>query len=263
MDTSDRGALPDGRGSSGLDPLDPVVPDPVAQALDALDRAAADRELFELAAEHDAGGPAWEELVAALSAYAWNVLDPWICCGEIYTRVSGKLAGLDLRAMAHQRLSTDAFCREEVIAHTITRAVEKLRNAIRTGSGWDPRKGLALRSYFITGCLNEFVYVVRRENQWWTSHRREPTGPDEPTEAAGLLSGSRLNIDPAEIVTTRLVVFQYLAGLSAEDRKVLWAHAIGYSHAEIAHLFRNLTPKAIERRLHKIRKHARLSVRNR
>ncbi|MFF3569251.1 hypothetical protein ACFYXQ_15885 [Nocardia jiangxiensis] len=165
--------------------------------------------------------------------------------------------------MAQQRLSTDTFCREEVIAHTIARTLEKLRNAIRTGTGWDPRKGLALRSYFINGCLNEFVCVVRKERKWWTTHPGAPAEAGESTETARLLWGSRINVDPAEIVTNRVVLFQYLAGLSAQDRKVLWAHTIGYSHAEIAYLFRKATSKAIERRLHKIRKHARLSVRNR
>ncbi|WP_157163429.1 sigma factor-like helix-turn-helix DNA-binding protein [Nocardia aobensis] len=260
MDTSDRGALPDGRRSSCPDP---TVSGPVAEALDALDRAQADRELFELVAEHGASGPVWEELVTALSAYAWNVLDPWICSSDIYARVARKFVGLDLWSMAQQRLSTDTFCREEVIAQTIARTVEKLRNAIRAGKGWDPRKGLALRSYFINGCLNEFVYVVRKENQWWTTHPGEPTSSGESAAAERLLWGSRLNVDPAEIVTNRVVLFQHLAGLSAEDRNVLWAYMIGYSYAEIAHLFRNTTPKTIERRLHKIRKHARLSVRNR
>lgn len=237
----------------------------VAEAAAALDRVHADCELFALLVEHNAEGVVWENVVEELAAYASQVLDPWIRSGAIYIQLSRKFIGMPAWSAGRQRLVDDQTCREDVIAHTIIRALEKLRRGLREGTGWDPRKGLALNSYFINGCLTEFVCVFEKERQWWNTHQGA-ADYDEAIEligfSASVLWGSRVVADPADIVTNRIVLLEHLAGLTADDRTALWAHLNGYSHAEIAHLL-HVTSKAIERRLHRLRKHARLSVRNR
>ncbi|WP_067834348.1 sigma-70 family RNA polymerase sigma factor [Nocardia lijiangensis] len=279
MGTSDTDAVPPDRLSSDLDPIDATAPPPgaadpfgepdgsvadlVGEAVDALERAQADRALYELAAEHGGTGPVWEHLVEALAEYAWQVLDPWIHRRGIYPVLSRMFVGLEVGTLARERLANDQVHREEVIAHTISRALYKLGKALRTDTGWDPGKGLTLRSYFLNGCLHEFVYVYQKEQRWSGTHTApiEDSDADELIESGrGALWASGLGRDPADIVTNRIVLLEHLATLRADDRTLLWAHAVGYSHAEIAHLFSDVTPKAIERRLYRLRK---LFVRNR
>lgn len=235
-------------------------------ALEALNRAQGDCDLFDFLVAHGARGPVWEDVVEKVSAYAWQVLEPWICSGAIYERLAGKYLGIREWPAGRRRLAGDRAYREEVIAHVVARALEKLQQGLVTGTGWDPRKGLALSSYFVQGCLHEFVYVFDREHRWWTTHHSSSGIYDEAIEPVGpgstVLWGSGLGADPAEIVTDRIMLLDHLAALSETDRIVLWAHAIGYAHAEIAHLL-SVTAKAIERRLHRIRNTTHLYVRNR
>lgn len=258
----------DAAGYAQVAPPQVAHHDPVAEAVEVLDRAQADRELFELLLVHGVDGVVWERLVAALVAYAAQVLDVWISRGEIYTQVVWRFPGRQFWLPAQQRLARDPHYREDFVDHTIVRALEKLQIGLRTGTGWNPAKGRTLRSYFIDGCLHEFVYVFDKEQRWWRTHQTEQTvDHTEDTETTSsphiLARESMPGSDPADVVCNRIVLADHLASLSDYNRTVLWAHVNGYTHAEIAHLFPDTTPKAIERRLHRLRQHARNSVRTR
>jgi DNA-directed RNA polymerase specialized sigma24 family protein len=226
-----------------------------------LERVQADFEVFDLLVERGVKGVLWEQIVEALAAYASEVLDPWIRTGVIYAQTSHKLLGVPDWPAGRDRLACDQNYREEMIAHIVVRALEKLQKGLRAGTGWNPRKGLSLASYFVTGCLHEFVYLFKKEHRWWTTHQCElDDTSDELIGSAGLWD-SRLGADPADIVTSRMAVLEHLAALSPVDRTALWANLSGYSNAEIAHLLQ-VTTKAVERRLHRLRQKARQSVRS-
>lgn len=270
MGTSDIAAVPpDSPTSSGPGPMEPAAPQNLSEVLrkrdDATARLQADYELLEHLVAHNARGLAWEAVVESLSTYAAQVLDGWIRSGMVFTQLSRKLIGVRSWPVGRERLATDAWFREEVIAHCIVRALEKLQYKLRTGNGWDPRKGSSLTTYFITGCLNEFVYVFEKERQWWTTANTSDDleiGEAVETGSRMLWSSARTQTDVAETVTDRILALDHLATLTDIDRDILWAVADGYTHKEIAHLLQ-VTAKAVERRLDRIRTRARLSVRNR
>ncbi|MET7774127.1 sigma-70 family RNA polymerase sigma factor [Nocardia sp. NPDC005366] len=256
-------------GTDGFDELDSnfTVLDQVGNPVDpavwaaCLDRVQAEFELFGLLVAHDAQGVVWSNVIEELSAYATQVLDPWIGSGKIYAQTGGKLFGLPDWSVGRERLARDQVYREEVIDHVVVRALGKLQKGLRDGTGWNPHRGLSLASYFVSGCLHEFVWVFRKEHRWWTSHHGELAAPVDETFGAVGLWGSRPNADPAQIVIDRITLIEYLATLSLDDRTLLWATISGYSQIEIAHLMQ-VTSKAVERWLHRIRKKARQSVRN-
>ncbi|WP_328393275.1 sigma factor-like helix-turn-helix DNA-binding protein [Nocardia sp. NBC_00416] len=226
-----------------------------------LERVQADFEVFDRLVDSDVKGEPWEQIVEALDAYASGVLDPWIRTGVIYAQTSHRLLGVPDWPAGRDRLACDQNYREEMIAHIVVRAMEKLQKGLRAGTGWNPRKGLSLASYFVTGCLHEFVYLFKKEHRWWTTHQCElDDSSDELIGSAGLWD-SRLGADPADIVISRMIVLEHLAALSPVDRTALWANLSGYSNAEIAHLLQ-VTTKAVERRLHRLRQKARQSVRS-
>ncbi|MBF6340894.1 LuxR family transcriptional regulator [Nocardia abscessus] len=244
---------------------------PTASTCDPVDapaRLQADRELLELLIAHAARGLVWEKVVEDLSAYAAQVLDSWIRSGMVFTQLARKLIGVNSWPAGRERLASDKYYREDVVAHCIVRALDKLQHKLRTGQGWDPRKGSSLATYFITGCLNEFVYVFEKERQWWTTtHQPGNLDARETSElldagARVLWSSAQTHTDIAEMVTDRIFVLEHLATLTDTERTILWAVADGYTHAEIAHLL-HVTTKAVERRLSRMRTRARMSVRNR
>ncbi|MEV6340983.1 hypothetical protein AB0M12_40465 [Nocardia vinacea] len=238
----------------------------VEEAVGELDRANAERALFELLLEHDVQGPVWETTVGDLAAYGVQVLKAWIQTDEIYSKLGSKLRGLASWPAARERLATDRAYRDDIIDNTIAGALDKLRKGLRDRTGWDPCRGLKLRSYFINGCLDEFKNVFENDLRWWRTHQTSPVEYADLAELVGLgfepQWGSRLSIDPAITVTERMVISGFLSTLSSTDKIIVFAVAEGYKYAEIAHLFPNKTSKAIERRMSRLRKQARLYVRN-
>ncbi|WP_063131657.1 sigma factor-like helix-turn-helix DNA-binding protein [Nocardia fusca] len=238
----------------------------LAAALEALNRAQGDYDLFDALVRHGARGLVWEMVAERVAAYAWQVLESWICSGAIHEKLSSRYLGIPDWPTGRQRLAGDQVYREEIIAHVVAAALEKLQQGLAAGTGWDPRKGRSLSSYFVEGCLIAFVSMFAKEHRWWTAHHSSADLYDEVIEAGvsgtTVLWGSELGTDPADIVTDRIVLLDCLAAMPETDRLVLWAHACGYTHAEIAHLM-SVTSKAIERRLHRIRNATHLSVRNR
>ncbi|WP_216908584.1 sigma-70 family RNA polymerase sigma factor [Nocardia noduli] len=233
-------------------------------AADAL-RMQAELELYELLTADGISALVWEKVVEELSAYGSQVLDPWIRNGVIYAKARRLVIGLPDWPAGRERLAGDRNYRQDMIAHTIVGALGKLHTNLSTDQGWDPRKGATLSSFFITGCLIEFVSVFDKERVWWTTHHAGPVDFVEATELVesgrAVLWGTQLGADPAEVVTNRVVLFDYLATLSADERLILWANVNGYSHAEIAQLL-GVTTKAVERRLYRLRESARMSVRS-
>lgn len=242
------------------------APGPVEQAVEELDQAAAERELFELLRRQGVKGPVWETVVVALSEYATQVLDPWIWTGEVYSKLTEKKIRLGARAAEREALTANRDYRQEIIDRTVVGALTKFRDHMRAGKGWDPCQGAKLRTYFITACLYEFPQAFGEDLRWRRTHQPLSSDYDDIADLLDTRDASRtLSVrDPLETVTDRLMIQAYLATLTRPDKIIVLAVAQGYTHGEIAHLFPDLalTPKAVERRLQRIRKHARLNLRS-
>ncbi|MGV9337009.1 hypothetical protein [Nocardia sp. NPDC003726] len=239
-------------------------PGPVEQASAA--QAAAEEKLFELLRAQGVQGPVWKTVIIALSEYATQVLDPWIWSGEIYSKLDEKMIGLKIGTTERAALTVNREYRQEIIAHTVVGALTKFREAMRAGKGWDPCRGAQLRTYFVTACLYEFPRVLEGDLRWRRTNQPVPVEYDDINELleTGGRGMFRPHVDPIAAATDRLMITNYLATLTAPDQIIVRAVAEGYTHAEIAHLFPSLalTPKAIERRLYRVRQEARLALRS-
>ncbi|WP_157128739.1 hypothetical protein [Nocardia amamiensis] len=205
-------------------------------------------------------------MIIAMSEYATQVLDPWIWTGEIYRKLSDKAIGLKANAAEREALTADRDYRQEIIARTVVGALTKFQEAMRAGKGWDPCRGAKLRTYFITACLYAFPQVFEEELRWRRANQPVPVEYDNIAELLDARSPSSAGgaADPSTAVIDRLMIEDYLATLAESDKLIVLAVAQGYTHAEIAHLLssQTATPKAIERRLDRIRKNARLALRS-
>ncbi|WP_431956937.1 RNA polymerase sigma factor [Nocardia lijiangensis] len=222
--------------------------------------------MFELLHAHGVQGPVWETVIVAMSEYATRVLDPWIRTGEIYNKLVDKVIGVKASAVEREALTVDRDYRQDIIARTVVGALTKFQAAMRAGRGWNPCQGAKLRTYFITACLYEFPRIFEEDLRWRRTNQPVPVEYDDINELLEA-HGPRMfrsAADPVAAVTDRLMIEDYLATLTGPDRIIVLAVAEGYTHAEIAHLFPSLalTPKAVERRLHRVRKDARLALRS-
>ncbi|WP_433523831.1 hypothetical protein ACQPZ2_00765 [Nocardia pseudovaccinii] len=240
-------------------------PAPVEQALEVLDQAAAERELFELLRSEEVQGPVWDWVATALIEYATQVLHPWICTGEIYRRLAEKRIGLKADADERRVLVVDRDRRIEIIDRTVVDALTKFQGHMRAEKGWDPCRGAMLRTFFLTACLFEFRRVLEEDLRWRRTNQPVSHGVNGIEELVDTrsCSGSRSGADPMSVVTERMAILEFLATLSPTDRIIVLKVAHGYTQREIADLFpnANLTTKVIEHRLRKIREHARLNLR--
>jgi hypothetical protein len=289
-DPSDPGNLSDGLRSCASDPLptrsggkradaeaEPAAdaPSPCSScavcsasgpARDGLDRAGAERDLFELLIKHRVEGEVWQTVVTELSKYASRVLDQWILSRQIYAKLAAK--GITLRAEPDQQelLALDWDRRQDIVNNTVVGALLNFQQKMRAGRGWDPCQGLKIRTYFINTCLYEFVRVFEADRRWRSVNRFLPLECNDiaEIEELGFRSpwGARMGADPAEMVIEQMSIKEYLENLTPEDKTILWESANGRTHAEIADLFPSMTSKAIERRLSRIRKQAGPSGRN-
>ncbi|UGT59116.1 hypothetical protein [Nocardia asteroides] len=228
------------------------------------DQATAERELFEVLRAEQARGPAWEHVVVALSEYAVQVLDPWIWTGEIYRQLAEKQIRLKAGVSEREALAAERDYRHEVIERTVAAALRKFRDQVQAGQGWDPCQGAQLRTYFIRTCLLQFPAAFGEGLRWRRIHQPIPPEYDTIAELLDARRSSVATEDPSVMVTSRILLEKYLAMLTETDKMILLAVANGYTQREVAHLFPNqaFTPKAIERRLYRIREHARLHLRS-
>lgn len=240
--------------------------DPVGLAIEALDQAAAERELFELLRTQGVQGAVWEMVAIGLAEYATQVLNPWIWTGEIYKKLAER--GIHPKADTDERraLAVDRDYRLEIVERTVVDALMTFQSHMRDRKGWDPCQGAMLRTFFLTACLFEFRRVFEKDLRWRrTVHNPRSPGLDGIDEMmrTGGCRASGASTDPMSAVTERLAIEEYLATLSPTDKIIVLKVAQGYTHREIADLFPdlNLTPKRIEHRLRRIRERARLNLR--
>ncbi|MGW4768825.1 hypothetical protein ACWEO2_12400 [Nocardia sp. NPDC004278] len=241
-------------------------PAPVEQqALEVLDQAVAERGLFELLRAKEVHGLVWDIVATTLIEYATQVLDPWICTGEIYRRLAEKRIGLKAGADERRALVVDRDRRIEIIDRTVVDALTKFQGDMRAGKGWDPCRGAMVRTFFLGACLYEFRRVFEEDLRWRRTNQPVSHGVDgiEGLMDARGCVGSQSGTDPMSVVTKRMAILEFLATLSPTDRIIVWKVAHGYTQREIADLFpnTNLTTKVVEHRLRKIREHARLNLR--
>ncbi|MGW0180146.1 hypothetical protein [Nocardia sp. NPDC003345] len=238
-------------------------PGPVAQAVELLNEAAAEQELYELLRAHEVRGEVWETVVATITAYAGQVLDPWIWTGEIYRRLAKKRIRLQAGPAERASLTADREYRQEVIGRTIIGALTKFQAKMREGKGWNPCRGAKLTTYFLTACLYEFPQAFGEDLRWRRTNQLIGSEYDDVVKLLDTRQSSTIRAgDPLDAVTDRLMIQAFLATLTDIDKIIVLAASHGYTHREIAHLFPELTVRAVEGRIGQIRKSAHRNLRS-
>lgn len=228
------------------------------QELDGLDELAerteqqrqlvVDQEIYDELALSDFAGPGYELFTKQIASYGLGVMRAWIATGRIFP----------LCAAEGIRLPDElGGCTEEDVSGlanaTVTQALIDFREKGLRGGGWRPEGGRSLRTYFVTGCVYAFPNAYRswrREQARWRRTVHATLAPEDLNAICDLAAP----IDIATDVATRLDGAAFYAGLSRRQREMVFLDAHGYSHAEIAHLMQEKSPKAVEGVLYRIRR---------
>ncbi|MEV6281048.1 hypothetical protein [Nocardia sp. NPDC051832] len=217
------------------------------------ERSAVDEELYLALHEHDFAGPAWDEFAETLIRHGASVLTGWSRSGWIFKALRDHGVRLTPPAtqLERQRLGSEGRFRQELVRASVASALIKVQRELRAGSGWNPDRGRSLSSYFVGACVlalgNEFRKWRRRD------HFRYPRDGDlDPFELADCGYGEFCLLapfpDPEATAITNAMLREELSGLTELERAIVWAKVNGYTAAEIAELYPDITRKAIEYR---------------
>lgn len=215
----------------------------------ASDRSDVERTLFEALRAVDFRGRPWDLFADRLVRHGLVVIDAWAGSGTIFTEAASK--GMPLAPTDTERLLVGQRDRAQLVNGAVAEAVRKFREDARNGTGWRPDGGVALATYFVTGCVIAFVGEFRR----WRRADPDTIPVPDAAEFDALVVGhsGHRSEDPAIRVADRDALRRQLEKLTERDRKIVWAKSEGYSNDEIAALFAERSGKAVERRWSRIR----------
>jgi DNA-directed RNA polymerase specialized sigma24 family protein len=205
-----------------------------------------DLELYDELALSNFSGPGYALFAKQIAGYGLGVMRAWIVTGQIFSECAkqGCRLSIELEPRAEHDVSSLAN-------DTVASALIDFREKGLRGGGWQPEAGRSLRTYFVTGCVYAFPNIYRswqRERERW----RRTVGMNFPPDEAGIFDTAGPT-DVAAEVLLRLEVDAVYAGLPAKQRTMLLLHSRGYTHAEIAELMGEKSPRAVEAVLYRVR----------
>jgi hypothetical protein len=122
-----------------------------------LDRLAGDAELAASLREQGFQGPDYEVFEGVTIRYGVGVLRGWAVKGLLLQKaLEKKIRGMPLEAS--RRFDYDTA--DELAGESVARALEPFRVKALLGGKWNPRRGAAMKTYFVTGCLIKATDVV-------------------------------------------------------------------------------------------------------
>jgi DNA-directed RNA polymerase specialized sigma24 family protein len=140
---------------------------------------------------------------------------------------------------------------DSMVQETVASALEAFLRRCRAGEGWDPDRGSTLNDYFLGLCRGEFANVFRR---WLTSRTR---GEAELRTDGG---PNALHADEdtarAALARTLLQKIKDTGVLSELQRRLLFGHAYGLTHYELARQY-DISSRAVEGHIHRARRQLR------
>ncbi|WP_433329481.1 hypothetical protein [Spirillospora sp. CA-294931] len=200
-------------------------------------------------------GPAMEVVKGELAEYAIAVLMAWTRNGEIMKRTRAR--GRPISVVEYGPGRWEYEDRLELAIETTARALDYFVDTALAGGRWDPRKGAALKTYFVGACVLQFpnVYAVwAREQNQWARHIEASDEPDEPTSPHNPTSDTALE----PIVRNELL--RLLDDPVTRRAAELIADGVPLKDAAAAV---DLTATALQNRLYRLRLKARAAQRRR
>lgn len=216
----------------------PTVESDPEQEREAAAQREADKLLFDALRAEECAGPVWVRAQAQLIKKVYPKILTWIesrqIFGEVEKRIHTRLPGPPPWWQEHDR--------ESLADDTVSGAIIKFRNDAILSGRWSPEGGASLETYFVTGCVYEFIKVYK---SWLTTASRNAeltvtTPPD------GMIDIQYGCADPEQIICQQESDREFWSQFSDErQRYVAYYKTHGYTTAEIAELMKT-TPKAVE-----------------
>ncbi|VVJ22743.1 Uncharacterised protein [Amycolatopsis camponoti] len=236
--------------------------DPAAQR-------AAEARILEILRAEQFTGPRFERLFGKMAhrlvGYAFPIMRHWIGSGHIFDECLKFRRPIIKQARAAASEWTleeqEAFAIDSIIGTDAMQGGVQffLNYGLRKGN-WDPQKGASSGTYFVGACACCFASFC---NKWWKDKVLAEAMLSSPAEAdeegEDLLQRiADTSVDPADAVVLRDSAARAMA--QVKDPKIqevlLRRSYLGQTQAEAATAV-DLTPKAVERRLHTHRKNMR------
>ncbi|MFJ4653517.1 hypothetical protein ACIP5Y_19810 [Nocardia sp. NPDC088792] len=213
----------------------------------ALERRAADAELFKLLHTQGFTGPEWEWFQAEVARYAVAVLHAWLSTGHITMQLRAHKVRLTLYPSELRRFALEDEFRHGVVDTTVALALHTFRSRCLEDRGWRPDGEANLKTYLIRGCLYALYDEIRTQRRSEERYNRavaavahhESARPDE----------DRYSLDDSvRRITGHDLLRHELRKLEPRDRHIVWGRAARKTFHEIAELFGEPSARTVERR---------------
>lgn len=223
------------------------------------DQLAGDRELYFLLKEEGFQGPNYEEFESVLIDYGYGVINGWAKKGTLLAECRKKHArGLPPDGLLFTE-DLDREQREDLVTDIVVAGIQRFTNASMRGGKWTPDGTASMKTYFIGGCLFSAVSPLAALAKELQKERQRMEFEQEV--AQHYLSDQPL-ADPhmsaadfADAVVDSARAQELWEGLSSQDLKLIEMKDSGLTYKEMASNLGS-TPKGIESRLRRIRRHA-------
>lgn len=222
---------------------------------------AKDARLYEAVVSAGFRGPRWEELSSVLLKYGLAVVDGWLRTGYIFTKAAKQGRPVFPQHWELTQLQREQDLRlglaDEVVALTLI----QFREMGVAGTGWRPDGGAGLGTFFVGGCVLAFNNVFnrwRRQERRWDMHRA--TAPSVLTDyhdgivTAAVQRVPAMYAEPGQAAADGDYLHRVFNELNDVERVIVELTDEGYSQEEIGEMLDGLSARAVEGRLHRLRK---------
>ncbi|MDX8033684.1 sigma factor-like helix-turn-helix DNA-binding protein [Lentzea sp. BCCO 10_0856] len=206
----------------------------------AADRLRIDGVLVQHFRESGLTGPRWDQFHRQLLGHGLTIVTKLVRSGAMFSR-----CGRHGRYLHQQEISPQEA--EELASDAVFDGFVYFRDRGLLGRQWSVEHGQPLTEYFVNACVLAFPNVYRR----W---QRRVSGWQDVRLVDSFASLDNIVTEgtPEDAVIEQAAANAAFAALSEDNRRLLFLHDQGYSHAEIAELLR-LTPRAVEGRIRRAR----------
>lgn len=193
-------------------------------------------------------GPDYEYVRDEFVRYGVAVLAGWLKRGAIRRKCDEK----KLRGVPPEmEREFDYDTAYELAGESVARAVDPFREKVLLPGRWDPKRGAALKTFFVGQSLIQFVEVAKA----WVRHELPTFERADELQPEQYLYGQLPAVED-DVIRERLAHAALSAVSRPEARRALVMQAAGYTIPEIARDL-NMTDKAVERMLEHAKKAAR------
>ena len=220
-----------------------------------------DARLYQAVVDAGFRGPQWEELSSVLLKYGLAVVDGWLRTGYIFTKAAKQGRPVFPQHWELTRLQSEKDLRTGLADEVVALTLIQFREIGIAGRGWHPDGGAGLGTFFVGGCVLAFNNVFnrwRRHEKRWNMH--SPTAPSDLTDYHDGVAVSAIQrvpamyAEPGQAAADGDYLDRVFNELNDVERVIVELTDEGYSQEEIGEMLDGLSARAVEGRLHRLRK---------